>query len=679
MQRDKLYQEAALLQLPQSSFKNWTRDPPCITSLLRHGAPSDLGETDVNDLLVAYVVTRGLSDIQGEKLVQKMAQSAVTVNFTATDSIQMTMKAHALQQFKDRLAAARNNDEACHWDCTRLWANDKIRKRGACSGWTCPLYLSTASSAERLLPFTVADVQIERDLLTYVLNVPDGMDEAMQLDVPPEGFIAEHAFEDGTTLLLHRILWHLCRHIAAHDKEVRVSILLALLSKVDEEMIQQRLADISRYLDGLKSETPCRPDTFSVHLTQIRERWIRLRGKELIYNAYAALQSPNLPLEVTLETLKIQAQELQHAVNDGLPTIENGLIAFLKDFFTRRRRTIPSPSEWLNRTLSEGWQVGRVYVMCGPPYACTTDFCSWCADYAAHRRFPVLHVSYDTSREELGLRALARHSGIDAEQILKQALDAVDAGEMGTLQEQLLETAERLGRRIAPYLTDLEGDAETTIAVIRDLVNTIRHRPGRDVNDPVLVVIDSLQMMLAEGEQRCCTRFCTSNEIVGMRRILTLLKQFAREDKVAVLALFVLTESSYEEVIQTDTVTVREISSSLEGAHAVDSILLLRVGEVKVKDSPSEETIDQFHCAWDHYKRWFSQRHDHAVIDKCFSDALTSYPLDRYTSSYARISLLKNRDGILADPVVIYERPYHRFIPIDIDLTALEGDDDPSR
>jgi len=105
------------------------------------------------------------------------------------------------------------------------------------------------------------------------------MEVAEQLDIPPEGFTAEHTFEDGTTLLLHRILWHLCRHIAAHDKEVRVSILLDLLSKVDEGVIPQKLAEISRYLDEVKSETPCRPDTFSAHLMQIRELWIRLRGK----------------------------------------------------------------------------------------------------------------------------------------------------------------------------------------------------------------------------------------------------------------------------------------------------------------------------------------------------------------------------------------------------------------
>jgi len=110
------------MPLTQLLFKNWPRHPPCITALLHHGAPRDLGEADINDVLVAYVVAKGLSDVEGEKLAQKMAQSAVTANFTATDAMQMTTKAHALQQFKNRLAAARNNDGAYHWDCTRLRA-----------------------------------------------------------------------------------------------------------------------------------------------------------------------------------------------------------------------------------------------------------------------------------------------------------------------------------------------------------------------------------------------------------------------------------------------------------------------------------------------------------------------------------------------------------------------------
>jgi replicative DNA helicase len=667
MRRETPHQEAPVPPLPRLLFKNWPRHPPCITSLLSYGAPSDLGETDVNDLLVAYVVAKGLSGTQGEKLVQKMAQSSVPFNFAAINTMQMTTGAQMLQQFKDCLAVARSNDGAYRWDCKRLWASDEIKRRGACAGWACPLYLSAASSTERLLSSTAADVQVERDLLTYVLNVSDGIDEAMQIDAPPEGFIAEHTFEDGTTLLLHRILWHLCRHMAAHDKEIRVSTLLALLSQADEGVIQQKLAEISRYLDEVKSETPCRPDTFSAHLTRIRERWVRLRGKELAFKACAALQSLNLPLDVTLETLKTQTQELQHAASDGLPTLEEDLIALLKNLFTKKRRAIPTPSEWLNRALNGGWQAGRVYVVCGPPRACTTDFCAWCADYAAHRQFPALYVSYSMSREELSVRALARHSGIDAEEIVKQTLNAADARERAILQEQLIETVARLGRGAAPDLTVLEGDAETTIAVIRDVVNTIRHRAGRDVNDPVLVVVDSMQMIPAEDARR----YRTSDEMVDVWRASTLFKQLAREAKVAVLALFVLIESSYEEVMQTDTVTVREVSSSLESAHTVDGILLLQVGEVRVEDGTSEERVDQFHRSWNQYKRWFWRRHERAVIDESFSDALTAYPIDRNTSSYARVSLLRSHDGILADPVVIYERPYHRFIPVDINLTTL--------
>ena len=134
MRRDGPHQEAPILPLPQLLFKNWPRHPPCITSLLSYGAPGDLGETDVNDLLVAYVVTKGLSGTQGEKLVQKMAQSAVPVNFAAINTMQMTTKAQMLQQFKDCLAVARGNDGAYRWDCKRLWASDELKSEAHVRG-----------------------------------------------------------------------------------------------------------------------------------------------------------------------------------------------------------------------------------------------------------------------------------------------------------------------------------------------------------------------------------------------------------------------------------------------------------------------------------------------------------------------------------------------------------------
>jgi len=74
------------MPLTQPPFKNWPRHPTCIASLLSYGAPGDLGETDITDLFAAYVVAKGLSDAQGEKLVQKIAQRSVPVNGVVVSS-----------------------------------------------------------------------------------------------------------------------------------------------------------------------------------------------------------------------------------------------------------------------------------------------------------------------------------------------------------------------------------------------------------------------------------------------------------------------------------------------------------------------------------------------------------------------------------------------------------------
>ena len=51
------------------------------------------------------------------------------------------------------------------------------------------------------------------------------------------------------------------------------------------------------------------------------------------------------------------------------------------------------------------------------------------------------------------------------------------------------------------------------------------------------------------------------------------------------------------------------------------------------------------------------------------------YPLDpRLRSSYARLSILKNRGGRRAEPLFVYERAYHRFDPIDLDAQAWEDE-----
>jgi replicative DNA helicase len=50
-------------------------------------------------------------------------------------------------------------------------------------------------------------------------------------------------------------------------------------------------------------------------------------------------------------------------------------------------------------------------------------------------------------------------------------------------------------------------------------------------------------------------------------------------------------------------------------------------------------------------------------------DVRERYPLpEKAKATYARLSILKNRGGMTAEPLFVYERAYHRFIPVNLDL-----------
>jgi hypothetical protein len=43
--------------------------------------------------------------------------------------------------------------------------------------------------------------------------------------------------------------------------------------------------------------------------------------------------------------------------------------------------------------------------------------------------------------------------------------------------------------------------------------------------------------------------------------------------------------------------------------------------------------------------------------------------------TYARLSILKNRGGMLADPLFVYQKALHRFQPLDLDLGETNDDE----
>ena len=61
-------------------------------------------------------------------------------------------------------------------------------------------------------------------------------------------------------------------------------------------------------------------------------------------------------------------------------------------------------------------------------------------------------------------------------------------------------------------------------------------------------------------------------------------------------------------------------------------------------------------------------------MERLFDEAAGDYPLGE-TSTYTRISLFGRGAKVLANPVFIYEWPYHRFRTLDVEPMGLEKHD----
>lgn len=83
-----------------------------------------------------------------------------------------------------------------------------------------------------------------------------------------------------------------------------------------------------------------------------------------------------------------------------------------------------------------------------------------------------------------------------------------------------------------------------------------------------------------------------------------------------------------------------------------------------------EKKVDQFDLAREWYKRSYPRFRGY--IDRLFDEAEGGHPLDEATSSYARISLFGRGARTLANPVIIYDWPYHRFRTLNMEPAGLE-------
>jgi len=642
------------MELPvQESFRKRIRHPPCVRYLLRYGVPSDMACDKAHAVLVRYVVTKGLNDVQGTKMAQTMTKHAV--------SLGGVRGARDVQKFAECLSHARDNPKANHWSCKEIWSSKKLRERGACTGWSCEYYRPEPCGESS---HQIGEAQMEKDVLTYLFNNLESISEG--LGFRSEGFVDEYRCGDGTCLPLNRALWHVCRYLAYHDRPIRCNLILASISRSPE--MRPHVDEIGRYVQRLKSRPSCQHGRFIEYLNIIKERGARLRAQELVRQAEIALASSSLPLDIILGTLGQQSSTLSFTACDKNHLFEQDLDDFMTTLFSKRCGIIPTRSEWLNASLGGGWKPGKLYVVNASSAAEATDFSAWCADFAAQRRFPTLFLSHEISKEDFIERALARHCGVGTKELSRYRENGFDSETDATILGRVVEAGERLSRRIAHHLVVIEADPEMTVADVRSAVRTAHDGVGADNDRPILLILDQLPYPSSDSEKPVGS--VRNGVPFDENSVFARLKRQMRDPTVGIIATFSRSVTAGGAQFEKDEANTALFHNNVGGLPPSDYTLTLQSKQIMVRGTTSEKKVDQLDLAREWYKRHYPRSRGH--IDRLFDQAEGDHPLDEATRSYVRISVFGRDEKALANPIIIYERPLDRFGTLNVEPMDLE-------
>ena len=636
--------------------------PPCIEYLITKGAPKDQSYNSVNLTLARYAVSQNLGDNQAIVMAEQMAKA--THNHS-------TSKGHheRVENFKGAHRSAKRNPVQYQWGCGYVRESKELLQANGCPGSDCPFWPYERKNQQSEWGTGPADTLAEKEFLAYLLANPKAINEALGAEIPPEGFLAVEPVADSpqTTMPLNRILWKTLMRLAKEGREIRSSLILANLDKgetrkgVSSEALEKT---VDEYLRELVKQRPCAHETFQEHTHRLRDTGLRIVATGQVQQAIDALKNQSITLSSTLDTLLGQMQLLQRKTASEIKPLEDLAPDLIRDLFGESRGYIPTPSEWLNNALNGGWQQGRLYILGAPPGAGKTTFAGHSADFAAEQGVPVLFVSFEMSLDQLWGYSLARKGKINSALIERRRWQDNQYQHKDWLLTQVTKAAEEYTTKIAPKLTVSEAGPEVGSAQLKGMIAQVRHNAEVSEDTPILVIVDYLQLM-SSGDAKLDSG---ANETLRVSRVVTSLKQLARDTKTAVLAISDITKESYKEAMKTGKLDMAALRDSFKIAHAADGILLLQTDKVAVRGT--NEPKDQLELLESRYRSNPNKLRQ-------IQNVRQKYPLDPKTkATYARLGIIKNRGGIKTEPLFVYEKAYHRFVPIDLDLGGLEEDED---
>ena len=313
------------------------------------------------------------------------------------------------------------------------------------------------------------------------------------------------------------------------------------------------------------------------------------------------------------------------------------------------RPTVATPFATLNDLLGGGLHGGKLYVMAAPPGGGKTTLATQIADYAAAAGIPTCYVALEMGRPQLFDYALARHIGMNSSKV-----EARNYRHSEPDRERLAAAALDYLDTVAPFLSIIEGDWETTARALNAWVVQARARYGITASAPVLICVDYLQL-LNTGNEKLDTN--TTDETAKVSQLAVQVKQLARDTGAAILALSDITKAAQEMVLAGKEFTLNMLRGSNRLAHAADTVLAL-YSEAGKGDGGKADS-DPWAMLADKYQDSPNGRDFARGLD----DLRHAHPTGGAGASVrARLELLKNRGGRgRGSQVLLYERAFHRF------------------
>lgn len=659
--------------------------PPCITALLERGPSPGQGSYDKNHLTLArYCRAAGLPEQDAGALAARLADNPTPAEYTTKDraaklrhwaSIQNTP---AVAEGFSCLYILADNHLSPRFNCGKCAARPAGVLRGAGpdrvvsagpSPFDPPAATTRDAAASTPQPaarerLTLAPLLVEQ-LLAHALA--GGQPPDIHPTVFPPTTYQPNDF-DAFQVPLPGLLWaaigEACLTPAAVASWLDRLPLVRLVLGKDSTRKLERNSSLAGELRQwaadqliiLVDDLRRRPALSEQEAADVVARARALSAKAALVGALHAavddVQNPSRGVLEVIDGLHQATAGIQKGQADFGAPLESLAVELLEGLVETHRPAIPTPFDTLNAILGGGLQAGKLYVLAAPPGAGKTTLACQLADYAAASGVPVAYVALEMGRGQLFDYALARAAGVNSARIEARQFRRSEAD-----THRLAAAAQDYLARVGPNLAIIEGDYYTTPAKLAAWVTGARARYKLTPQQPVLLVVDYLQLLNCGLEELDSQQ----NETPRISQVAVQLKQLARQTGAAVLALSDINRAEQNNATKgNQEFTLSAFRGSNRIGHAAD------VAFVLYSESSAADGGKAASGPWDLLAEKLKGNPRAVEFLRAMDDAIFEHTCGGPAAAvHARLELLKNRGGQgRGNQLLIYEKAFHRFQPV---------------